>query len=211
MGISEFIFSVLGLLFSAAFAWALTMVCSNPEAAQVLYWISAVVFAMLGPAWAFQASGYNMRTRSIASVSTVVLAAGALFWVLSLKNACAQTEKPNGSNCTISIGRDNNAPATNNCPTIYYGPKRQPSGLYQLDERVGLVEGATLDTNNNEITLISPRISSSAVDLTFPLEFQKFNILCDQFVEMGKRVHAAQSNIMIDVPINCKIISMRKE
>jgi hypothetical protein len=171
MRISQFIFSVLGLFIGTAFGWARVMVCSHPEAAQAIYWSSAGMFAMLGPIWAFQASDYSMRTRSIASVSTIVIAAVALFWVLSLKDVCAQTEKPNGSNCSISIGRDNNAPATNNCPTIYYGPKRQPSGLYQLYERVGLVEGAMLDTNNNEITLIGPRISSGAVDLTSPLEF----------------------------------------
>jgi hypothetical protein len=76
MGISQFIFSVLGMiLFGTAFGWARVMVCSHPEAAQAIYWISAVMFAMLGPIWAFQASGYSMKTRSIASVSTVVIAA----------------------------------------------------------------------------------------------------------------------------------------
>jgi hypothetical protein len=211
MRLSEFIFGVLAVLCGAAFGWALTMVCSHPEAAQIFYWISAIAFAMLGPVWALQASGYSMTTRGIMSASTVILSAAGLFFALSLKDSCAQTAAPNGSNCSINIGGDNKAPATNNCPTIYYGPKRQPSGLYQSDERVGLVNGAMLDNDNNEITLMNPRISSGVVDLTAPLEFQKFNLLCDQFVEIGKRVHAAQTTIMINGPLKCKITGMRDE
>ena len=90
MGLPEFVSSVLGAIFGAAFGWALTMICSHPEAAQVLYWVSTVAFAMLGPIWALQAAdNNNMKTGFIAAVSTVALSAAGLFWALSLKDACA--------------------------------------------------------------------------------------------------------------------------
>ena len=211
MGLRDFIITVLGLISTSALGWALTIVCSHPEAAQWLYWISALALGMLGPIWAFQASGYTTMTRGISTVATVVLASAGLFWALSLKSACAQDEKSTGANCSINIGRDNNAPATNNCQTNYYGAKRQPSCLYQSDERIGVVEAATLDKNNNEITLINPHISGIAIDFSLPIEFQKFNILCDNLVEISKRPHGTQMSIAIAGDLKCKISGVRNE
>jgi hypothetical protein len=134
MKLQEFIFAIVGLGASVAFSWAVSMDCSHPTAALFVYWFSLILFAMLGPLWAWQAGDSKMPIRASAATATVLIAVFALVGTLMLRPACAQTQTPN-INCTNTGGSGSQ---TNNCGNNY-NLDRAPSGL----EIIGGPNGGT--------------------------------------------------------------------
>jgi hypothetical protein len=71
----------------------------------------------------------------------------------------------------------------NNCPTIV-GPPREPNGLYQTNERVGLVAAARPGPNSDQVTFQDLRIGSGNIDLSAPIEFQNVLVKCPMLEKM---------------------------
>ena len=154
MGLSDFIFGIIGATSGIAFGWSLTVACSHPQAAIVLLCISCALFAMLGPLWAFGAKGYKMKIRFIISVSTIVIGAAALAFALSENAACAQTAP--------SVTQTNQgAPNVNGNGNIIYPPPQMQTPMLLMPPP-SQVTGATIYGNDQggptaDITVMGAR------------------------------------------------------
>jgi hypothetical protein len=109
MRLIDFLFAIAAIFIGIAFEWGRGMMCSDPWAGSLLLWASAAFFAILGPAWAYQAKNHSMVLRSSASIGTAILAIVALIFALSHKEACAQ-----GINQTNQSGPNINVPGNGN-------------------------------------------------------------------------------------------------
>jgi hypothetical protein len=119
---------------------------------------------------------------------------------LSAQTALAQSD----AHCGISVGRDNNAPLTNNCPTYNLGPPPLPDGIYQSGQLIGRVRGALYDGTSPPMTITDLRISSGTVDLQAPMQIQHVTFSCPSLKQA--RGGAAMTVISIQGEQTCDVI-----